>query len=222
LILAIDTATRAMGIALHNGHEILAEHTWITRGYHTVQLAPEIALMLRRAEMTAVNLTAVAVSKGPGSYTGLRIGMALAKGLALVHNLRMVGIPTLDIVAYSQPPRAEPMLAVLEAGRGRVAGMWYKWGSTGWEGLDEPENMTWEEIQENLEETTYICGEISNKGRALLEDDSLALISPPALSVRRPGVLADLGLQKIRSGMVDDPSLLAPIYLPPRSSETSV
>jgi tRNA threonylcarbamoyladenosine biosynthesis protein TsaB len=222
LLLAIDTATRSMGIALHNGYEILAEHSWITRGYHTMQLAPEIALMLRRANVTATSLTAVAVAKGPGSYTGLRIGMALAKGLALARNLRMVGIPTLDIVAYNQPQREESMLVVLQAGRGRVAGMWYKWGSTGWTGLNRPENMTWEEIVENLEEPTYVCGEISSKGRAILKDEPLVLISPPALSVRRPAVLADLGLQKIRSGMVDDPSVLAPIYLPPRNTEAAI
>jgi tRNA threonylcarbamoyladenosine biosynthesis protein TsaB len=128
----------------------------------------------------------------------------------------------LDIVAYNQPQREEPMLVVLQAGRGRVAGMWYKWGSTGWAGLNRPENLTWEEILDNLEETTYVCGEISSKGRALLKDEPLVLIAPPAFSVRRPAVLADLGLQKIRSGMVDDPSVLAPIYLPPRSSQAAI
>ena len=219
MLLAIDSATRSMGIALHDGHEIIAEHYWITRGYHTMQLAPEIVLMFRRAEKSASNLTAVAVAKGPGSYTGLRIGMALAKGLALVHNLRMVGIPTLDITAHSQPQSDKSMLVVVEAGRGRVAGMWYKWDSAGWQGIKEPENLTWAEIIENLEEETYICGEIGAKGRVVLKDEPLAMVAPPPLSIRRPGVLADLGWQMIRSGKTDDPSILAPIYLPPRSSE---
>ncbi len=219
MLLAIDTATRSMGLALHDGHEIIAEHHWITRGYHTVQLAPEIALMLRRADLSASSLTAVAVAKGPGSYTGLRIGLALAKGLALAHNLRMIGIPTLDIIAYNQPQSGRPMLVVIEAGRGRLAGMWYKWDSEGWQGLDDPENLTWDEIVENLEEETYICGEIGAKGRVVLKDEPLALIAPPALSVRRPGVLAELGWQRVRTGLVDDPSVLAPIYLSPRSSE---
>jgi len=77
-------------------------------------------------------LTAVAVAVGPGSYTGLRIGMALAKGLSLSYNLPVVGIPTLDILASPQPPREGPMLAVMQAGRGRVAGGWYKWSRKGW------------------------------------------------------------------------------------------
>jgi tRNA threonylcarbamoyladenosine biosynthesis protein TsaB len=219
LLLAIDTATRSIGIALHDGHEIIAENHWVSRGYHTVQLAPEIALMLRRADLTAANLTAIAVAKGPGSYTGLRIGMALGKGLALTHNLPMIGVPTLDIIAYHQPQRLEPMLVVIEAGRGRKAVMWYKWGSGSWQGLNGPENMTWGEILENLEEETYICGEIDAKGRAFFKDEPLAILASPALSVRRPGVLAELGWQKIRGGMVDDPSVLAPIYLSPRNSD---
>jgi len=218
VLLAIDTATRSVGIALHDGHEIIAEHHWASDGHHTVQLAPEIALMLRRAAVTTASLTAVAVAKGPGSYTGLRIGMALAKGLALAHNLRMVGIPTLDIVAHIQPERPEPMLGVIRAGRGRLAGMWYKWGLMGWEWLDGPENMTWNEILESLEEETYICGEIGSEGRTVLKDEPLALLATPALSVRRPGVLAELGWQKLRTGEVDDPHTLAPIYLHSKSS----
>lgn len=214
MLLAIDTATRTVGIALHDGHELLAEHLWTSDGHHTVQLAPEIALMLRRAAVSTANLTAVVVAKGPGSYTGLRIGMALAKGLVLAHNLRMVGIPTLDIVAHVQPERLEPMLSVIRAGRGRLAGVWYKWGQMGWEWLDGPENLTWDDIVEDLEEETYICGEIGAEGRAALKDEPLALIATPALSVRRPGVLAELGWQKLRSGEVDDPHTLAPIYLP--------
>ena len=87
MLLAIDTATNSIGIALHDGNQLISEHHWISQRYHTVQLAPEIALMLRRSEKSASGLTALAVARGPGSYTGLRIGMALAKGLALAHNL---------------------------------------------------------------------------------------------------------------------------------------
>ncbi|OGO17143.1 MAG: hypothetical protein A2Z14_05850 [Chloroflexi bacterium RBG_16_48_8] len=111
------------------------------------------------------------------------------------------------------------MLVVIEAGRGRLAGMWYKWGLAGWEGREEPESMTWKEILDCLEEVTYICGEIGAKGRVILKEEPLALVAHPALSVRRPGVLAELGWQKMRAGMVDDPSTLAPIYLQPKSSE---
>jgi tRNA threonylcarbamoyladenosine biosynthesis protein TsaB len=147
--------------------------------------------------------------------------MALAKGLALVHNLRMVGVPTLDIVAQSQPQRDEPMLALIQAGRNRLAGMWYKWGSTTWEAQGELENFTWDEIIDRLEEDTYLCGEIGSEGRSVLKDDPFAIVAPPALSIRRPGFLAELGWWRLRSGNSDDPSELVPIYLQPRSSKTT-
>jgi tRNA threonylcarbamoyladenosine biosynthesis protein TsaB len=221
VLLAIDTATQSVGIALHDGNQLIAEHYWISQRYHTMQLAPEIALMLRRAEKTAAGLTALAVAKGPGSYTGLRIGMALAKGLALAHNLRMVGIPTLDIIAHSQPQRPEPMLALIQAGRKRLAGMWYKWGSAVWEPQSELRNYSWEEMIDRLEEDTYFCGEIDPAGRSILENDPYAILAPPALSVRRPGFLAELGWQRMRSGKTDDPSELVPVYLEPRSSDVA-
>ena len=58
---------------------------------------------------------------GPGSFTGLRIGLALAKGMALARHLPVIGVPTLDILAAAQPVREENLVAILLAGRGRLA-----------------------------------------------------------------------------------------------------
>src|SRR4030067_1209718 len=84
-------------------------------------LAPEGGTALRRPGAKCGELAAVAVALGPGSYNGLRIGLALAKGLALVHRLTLIGIPTLDILAYGQPSTEEPMRCLLPARRGRGA-----------------------------------------------------------------------------------------------------
>ena len=217
MILAIDTATHAIGIALHDGSELIAEHRWAMRNYHTVQLAPEVALILRRANFKASMLAAIAVAQGPGSYTGLRIGMALAKGLALAHHLPLIGIPTLDILAYSQPGRSEPMLVVAQVGRGRVAGLWYKWGSNQWKANGSPEIMTWQEIIEGLEEETYICGEIEGSVREILSDELRVILAPPAFSLRRAGFLAEIAWERFRREKIDNPAVLVPIYLFPRT-----
>ena len=217
VLLAIDTATKSIGLALHNGTELQAEHFWVTRGFHTVELAPEIALILRRARRSVADLTAVAVAKGPGSYTGLRIGMALAKGLALAHNLRLVGISTLDIIARGQPPSESPLFTVIQAGRKRISGVWYEFGQNGWEVQGEPENLLWEELIPRIDRETIICGEVGEVGHAALEDIGLAKITLPAQSVRRPGILAELGWERMRLGDIDDPATLAPIYLQTRS-----
>jgi tRNA threonylcarbamoyladenosine biosynthesis protein TsaB len=213
LILAIDTATHMVGIALHDGVQVLAENFWLTGRHHTVSLAPEVAILLHRARKAPTGLTGIAVAKGPGSYTGLRIGMAFAKGLALAHGLPLIGVPTLEILAQAQPARSESMLATLKAGRGRIAGVWYKWVDTRWEAQGESENLTWDEVLKQLAETTHICGEMEPDVRKQLEADERVTVAEPAWCVRRPSVLAELAWSRIRAGELDDPALLAPLYL---------
>jgi tRNA threonylcarbamoyladenosine biosynthesis protein TsaB len=213
VLLALDTSTRTLGISLHDGSQVLAESIWVSVGHHTIELAPEVALMLRKVGGTIARLKALAIAIGPGSYTGLRIGMSLAKGLALTQNLPLIGIPTLDIVARSQPRRSEPMFVTIESGRKRIAGLWYKWGRKGWQAKGEAESMTWVELRERLSEKTYICGEISAEGRELLSSKSDVELAPPAQCVRRPSFLAELAWKELRSGRLSDPAKLSLIYL---------
>ncbi len=98
---------------------------WQAHARHTVELAPAIHDLLRRSDIAPSQLQVIAVALGPGSFTGLRIGLAIAKGMALALHIPMVGIPTLDVVAAAQPVRDLPMVAVLQAGRGRLAVVWY-------------------------------------------------------------------------------------------------
>lgn len=213
MLLAIDTATRMLGVALHDGAQVLSESIWFGDGHHTSELAPEVALAMRRVGIEPSDLTTVAVAVGPGSYTGLRIGLALAKGLSLAYNLQLVGIPTLDILASAQPFREDPMLAVLQVGRGRVAAVWYKWSRKGWSARKGALTLKWEQLQRELKQTTYICGELDPESREALRKAEFVVLAPPALCVRRPSVLAELGLEKVRQGKLDDPANLAPIYL---------
>jgi tRNA threonylcarbamoyladenosine biosynthesis protein TsaB len=213
MLLALDTATKTMGIALHDGSQVLAESIWSGGGHHTIELAPEIALMLRRIGGSTATLSSIAVAQGPGSYTGLRIGMALAKGLALTHNLPLVGIPTLDILVKGQSKRPEPLLAVIQAGRHRIAGVWYTWGPKGWQSQGEAESLTWIEVRERLEERTYICGELDPTGREVLAEQPNAILAQPAQCVRRPSFLAELAWERLRAGMTTDPTTLMLIYL---------
>lgn len=213
MLLAVDTATRTIGIAVYDGARVLAESLWLGGRHHTISLAPEVAMMLRKVDLSAQDLSAVAVASGPGSYTGLRIGVSFAKGLALAHNLPMVGIPTLDILAHGQPRRKEPMLVIIEAGRGRVAGMWYKWGRLGWRAQAEPENFTWTEIRKQFEKKSYLCGEIDVAERKALSDESKVILASPANCIRRPSVLAELAWEKVRKGKGLDPASIVPQYL---------
>lgn len=214
MLLAIDTATRALSLALHNGDQIVAEHTWQSTNYHTVELSPTIAKVLGQAGMTPVDLTAVAVALGPGSFTGLRIGLAVAKGLALANKTPLIGVPTLDIVAASIGPEDIPLCAVVQAGRGRICAGIYSWREGKWWPEGDVQLTTWEAIVSGLKSSTLFAGEIDAAGaKALRRRRSKVFMISPAAGLRRAGYLAEVGWERFKRNQLDDPATLAPIYL---------
>ncbi|MGA9532920.1 MAG: tRNA (adenosine(37)-N6)-threonylcarbamoyltransferase complex dimerization subunit type 1 TsaB [Anaerolineales bacterium] len=212
MLLAIDTATDTSGVSLDDGDQVLAERIWRSARHHTSTLAPVVAVMMRDCGISAKDLSAVAVASGPGSYTGLRIGMALAKGLALAHHLPLIGVPTLDILARAQNQREEPMLAVIRAGRGRVAAVWYKWGRQGWQATSEPESLNWDQVLDRIEGPTFVCGEVED-GRKRLSKASHVHLAEPAECIRRPSFLGLLARERLDAGEVPAPAELVPTYL---------
>jgi len=213
MLLAIDTATRATGVCLANGAQILAEHIWHSERYHTVELAPEVAVLLQRNHVDLNDLEAVAVASGPGSYTGLRIGMALAKGIALAQRIPLIGVPTLDILAAAQPAADSRLLTLIVAGRGRFAAVWYKWGAQRWKADSDPENWGWDELVSHLDQPSVVCGELDASQRTKLHKMSQVTLASPAMSVRRPGFLAELAFKRLKAGKLPEAAMLTPTYL---------
>ncbi len=211
MLLALDTATRSISLALHDGQSVLAEHTWRTADHHTVELAPTAALLLRRAGVEPRQLSGLAVALGPGSYTGLRIGLGFAKGLALAHNTPLVGVPTFEILLRAIEPRAEDVLAVLPAGRGRVSAAQYRWQNE-WVARGPIRLVDWDTLAADITEPTFVCGEVDEAGRAALrEHKALVTLASPAQSLRRAGYLAEIGWERLRHSTIAA-SALAPIY----------
>ena len=214
ILLALDTSTRAIGLALYNGAQILNETMWISNNHHTVELAPAIAEALEKTGLEAKDLSVVAVASGPGSFTGLRIGLALAKGLAIVRHIPLIGIPTLDILAAGQAPLDIPLAAILRAGRGRLAIGWYAYERQSWKSSGEIEVLTPEQLAEKIHQPTFICGELSREERDFfMQNQNLAQLASASLSVRRPAHLAELGWRRWQKGEADDPASIAPVYL---------
>lgn len=215
LLLAIDTATRTASLALHDGARVRAELTWESQDHHTVELMPRIAGVLAQLNATARDLTGVAVSLGPGSFTGVRVGIAAAKGLALAGRIKLVGVPTLDIVAQAMPGLHLPLVAVLTAGRGRVCAQRYRPAK----GKLEADGPAWlttvRELGTDWTETTCVCGELTAEDRRDLRKRLGALVelASPSDALRRAGYLAELGWARLNAGQTDDPATLVPIYL---------
>ena len=160
------------------------------------------------------SLNALAVALGPGSFTGLRIGMAFIKGLALGLNIPVVGIPSLDILAASQPLVEHPLVTVLQAGRGRLAIKKFISRKGEWSGDGEATLTTAEKLAEMVSGPVYICGELSAADRQKIKATMpKAVIAPPAQSIRRPSYLAELAWRHWQAGSIDDVVSLSPIYL---------
>ena len=100
MLLGIDTATHFAGLALYDQGQVWAEEIWYSAMTHTVELMPRVQRMLNTYRVTVEALTGIGVSLGPGSFTGLRIGLAAAKGMALPYRLPLIGISALDVLAY--------------------------------------------------------------------------------------------------------------------------
>ncbi len=214
MLLALDTSTRTVGVALYNGVQVLSESVWNSKDYHTVELAPAVAETLSKSGMTIEDLQALVVALGPGSFTGLRIGLALAKGIALVRHLPLIGIPTLDVLAAAQPPDDVPLVAVLRAGRGRLAAGWYETNNNAWHPVGDIDILTPEELAQRIQSPTHVCGELEEEERRLLgRKRKNVILASPAQSLRRPAFLAELGWRRWQQEDVDDPASLAPFYL---------
>ena len=122
MILAVDTSTQWMGIALFDGNSILYEKIWKTSRRHTIELTPAIESAFQDCDTSPDALDAVAIAIGPGSFTSLRIGLAVAKGLALSKHIPIIGVPSLEITARGVPLQDCALICVLRAGRGRLGG----------------------------------------------------------------------------------------------------
>lgn len=214
MLLAVDTSTQTMGLALYNGNQVAGEMVWVTHSRHTVELAPAIDDLLDRCNVKPADLTVLACALGPGSFTSLRIGLAVAKGLALSLHIPILGVPTLDALAAAQPLLDMPMLAVLPAGRSRLAVGKYNVLDSAWRAEGEAVVTTTEDLARSIHARTYICGEMTAEERQQLARKwKNVTMASPAQCVRRPGYLAELAWKRWQNGETDEPVSLAPIYL---------
>jgi len=213
MLLAVDTSTAQVGLALYDGAQVIGEYAWRSIQRHTVELAPAIAELLAHCGMTMQNVQALGVALGPGSFTSLRVGLALVKGLAISRHIPIIGIPTLDILANAQPASKLLLAVAIQAGRGRFALGWYKNSKHGWQVQGPARVVTVDAIMDEVKSPSLLCGEFTSGDRQKLETNTDVRLVSPAQSVRRPAVLAELAWKRWQAGNVDDEASLAPIYL---------
>ena len=216
MIIAIDTSTQWMGISLFDASLVVYEKVWKTNRRHTVELSPAINDALQDTGTDKMDLQAVGVAIGPGSFTSLRIGLAAAKGLCLSLNIPLIGIPSLDISARGIPIKDVELICLLRAGRKNFAALKYFNKNGKWESTGELIVATAEDLEANITSRTLICGEMtSSEKKILLRRWRNVEIADPPLNIRRPSILANMAFDRFAAGDLDDVASTAPIYLRP-------
>ncbi len=218
MLLAIDTATQMMSLALHDEHNLLAEQSWPTHNQHSVELAPAVRTILDHSGVSVTDLTALAVCIGPGTYTGLRIGVALAKGMAAARNLPLVGVTTTDILAAAQPQSTGGLVVVAQAGRGRIVAATYQWRKGRWAARGEQQLMDWPTLLTSIDGPATLSGEIDAEGHAALDKAKAegvpVTVASSAFRLRRAGFLAQEALLLLQTEKTPHPAdKVMPVYV---------
>jgi tRNA threonylcarbamoyladenosine biosynthesis protein TsaB len=210
LLLALDTSTSTASLAVFDGQRVVSETTWLAGREHSTRLLVEIEFALERVGKTPQALSGLVVAQGPGSFTGVRVALSVAKGMAAGLSIPLWGVNSLEVLAAAAGEVDLPVRAVLEAGRGRYATALFERGRC----VDEPKLATLDQLVDLLQmSTTLVIGELSAEGRTRLEQTPLARVASPAASLRRAGFLAELGWRLAASGDPGDPSALDALYV---------
>jgi tRNA threonylcarbamoyladenosine biosynthesis protein TsaB len=224
LVLGIDTSTMQGGTALVGDDGLRSEYTLNVEATHSERLLPTIDRMLRDAGVGLEALSGLAVSIGPGSFTGLRIGLSTVKGLAYATGLPVVGVPTLEALASSVPFAREQVCPVLDARKQEVYAALFRCERGVLVRIMEDTALAPEVLCGKIRRPTIFLGDglavYGDLFRRLLGD---RMLIPPAPSRgARPAYVAELGRQRLLRGERDPMDSLVPRYLRPSEAELRV
>ena len=215
-ILAIETATRQFGAAVVQDDQVLASYELLADYPHAVELPGAVARVLNEAGTTLEAIEAIAVDIGPGSFTGLRIGLAFVKALAFPSRKPVAGVPSLDVLAANAALAARLVCPVLDARQKNLYAAFYR--MQGQQAARQGDYMLGpaEEILAMVKEPAVFLGDGIARYRELIlarcPEPQFAL---PELWLPRVAVLGRLAAARVRRGEADPPDRLVPLYLYP-------
>lgn len=223
-ILAIDTATQVSSVAVLKEGRLLAELTMQGKLTHSETLLPHIEQVLKMAAVAKEELTGIAVSNGPGSFTGLRIGLAAAKAMSYVLGIPLVGVSTLQALAYQLPAPGIRVMCLLDAQKGNAYVESYRWENNSLQVVDSVQVAKITDIVAacaNMNEQVILLGDaVQKKVAGKLELPANVSVAPPHIVMPRAACVAVLGQAKLMAGEKDNVMDLEPVYI--RRSEAEV
>lgn len=219
-ILGIDTSTPIGSVALIDGDNIVAEHTLDIVQAHSSRLMPAIDSVLKWGDITVDALDGCAVGIGPGSFTGIRIGVATIKSICYAVDKPIVGVSTLEAIAYNLRWSNSIICPLLDARRSEIYGAIFE-GRTKWERLSGdlclPINAFLDRIQEDTPADcviNFVGDGLATYGDVVRENlGDRVHFADAIFNVPRGGTIAYLGAQRLQQGDSDSYWTLVPNYV---------
>ncbi|MCY6369789.1 tRNA (adenosine(37)-N6)-threonylcarbamoyltransferase complex dimerization subunit type 1 TsaB [Clostridium ganghwense] len=223
-ILSLDSSTASATCAVIEDNKLLGEITFNDKKQHSVILMPQIDSLLKTLKLELKDIDGFVVSKGPGSFTGLRIGIATVKGFAQGTNKPFIGISTLDALAYNLAYTSGIICPIMDALRDNVYTALYKFNNGKLEQLTDYMAIHIDELVSIIKEytpsnITFIGDAIPKFKEKLNESFENTYFAPAHLNVAKAASLGELGLLKLKEGENDNLLSFAPIYLKKSQAE---
>lgn len=226
-ILAIDTSTMLGGIAIMDESLLIAESRLNVKSTHSERLMTEIEHCLKQSGIKISDIDVFAVATGPGSFTGLRIGLSTVKGFSYATGKQIVSVPTLEALAWNFPYSKYPVCTMLDARKKEVYAGLFKWEEENFirlinETPAKPEEFARDALRVTHDDKFIFAGE----GAALYRDKIIEVMGEKAVfaslekTVPSPANVAVLGFKKAKAGEFSEPISLIPMYI--RKSEAEV
>lgn len=214
-ILAVDTATFSCGVALAEDDQIIFQSAHRSRETHSRRLMPMIDAALKTTGLGLDDMDGFAVTKGPGSFTGLRIGISTVKGLAAPERKPVAGISALDALAWPLFPSPLPACVLMDARKGEVYTCCYSNDGTSLEKTGDEKAMPPAEALQTIVAPFLFVGTGAVVYRDLIQQTlgENAVFPLPCYHTISPAMIAHLGMADLKNNAATDPETLAPTYL---------
>ena len=222
MILGIETATWLGSVALATESEVIAEYTLNIRRTHSERLMGMISRLLSDTDVALTNLDGIAVSIGPGSFTGLRIGLSTAKGLCFANDLPLIPVPTLEAMASRLCFVRCPVCPLLDARKQEVYAALYDVSDGAVREALAPGTISLEHLLAQIPRPVIFSGDGSTIFRDRIREQlgDRAFFAPSDVAHPDAAAVARLGLSTFRKGEHAELFDLEPIYL--RRSEAEI
>lgn len=221
-ILAFDTSSASGSVAVTDGERLLCEWNSGDAGKHSNWLMPAVDGVLRSAGARLADIDLYAVDIGPGSFTGLRIGVSTVKGLAWATGRKVVGVSTLEALALNLRYSRMHVCPVLDARRGEVYAAIYRYADGGMEAVMKDSALSPATLFERLREVegpvVFLGNGLTAYSEEIRKNVDGAVVAPAALWSMRASNIAMLAMERATGAV--SPAELGPMYL--RKSEAEI